>query len=128
VKSANLLEVVDLGHDLFAKHIIRPPIKEHVINAILNLLHIERNGYLIDQSAIRDCVDTLSKLNDSLHDSGMTMYELYLEPKILSQSEAYYKAEADRLLETCDTQKYLLWVIVLSHLLESYALQLYSPC
>ncbi|KAF8501525.1 Cullin-domain-containing protein [Russula emetica] len=105
VKSANLLEVVDLGRDLFVKHIIRPPIKDHVINAILSLLHIERDGYVINRSAITSCVDTLSKLSDS--SDGMTVYKQYLEPEILSQSEAYYKAEAGRLLETCDTLEYL---------------------
>lgn len=105
VKSGNLLEVVDLGRDLFVKHIIRPPIKDHVINAILSLLHIERDGYVINRSAITSCVDTLSKLSDS--SDGQTVYKRYLEPEILSQSEAYYKAEADRLLETCDTLEYL---------------------
>ena len=105
MKSANLLEVVDLGRDLFVKHIIRPPIKVHVINAILSLLHIERDGYVINRSAITSCVDTLSKLSDS--SDGMTVYKQYLEPEILIQSEAYYMAEADRLLETCDTLEYL---------------------
>lgn len=105
MKSANLLEVVDLGRDLFVKHIIRPPIKDHVINSILSLLHIERDGYVINRSAITSCVDTLSKLSDS--SDGTTVYKQYLEPEILSQSEAYYKAEAGKLLETCDTLEYL---------------------
>jgi cullin 3 len=114
VKSANLLEVVDLGRDLFVKHIIRPPIKGHVINAILSLLHIERDGYVINRSAVTSCVDTLSKLSDS--SDGMTVYKQYLEPEILSQSEAYYRAEATRLLETCDTLEYLRRVsIFVSH-------------
>jgi len=112
VKSANLLEVVDLGRDLFVKHIIRPPIKDHSINSILSLMHIERDGYVISRSAIMSCVDTLSKLSDSL--DGTTVYKQYLEPEILSQSEAYYKAEAGSLLETYDTAEYLRRVIILS--------------
>jgi cullin 3 len=118
VKSANLLEVVDLGRDLFVKHIIRPPIKDHVINAILSLLHIERDGYVINRSAITSCVDTLSKLSDS--SEGMTVYKQYLEPEILSQSEAYYKAEAARLLETCDTLEYLRRVNILSLIVTAF--------
>jgi cullin 3 len=112
VKSANLLEVVDLGRDLFVKHIIRPPIKDHVINSILSLMHIERDGYVINRSAIMSCVDTLSKISDS--PDGTTAYKQYLEPEILSQSEAYYKAEAGRLLETYDTVEYLRRVNLLS--------------
>jgi cullin 3 len=118
VKSANLLEVVDLGRDLFVKHIIRPPIKVHVINAILSLLHIERDGYVINRSAITSCVDTLSKLSDS--SDGMTVYRQYLEPEILCQSEAYYKAEAGRLLETCDTLEYLRRVNLLSLIVTAF--------
>jgi cullin 3 len=109
VKFADLLEVVDLGHDLFVKHILCPPIKDHVINAVL---HIERDGYVINRSAVTSCVDTLSKL--SVSSDGMTVYKQYLEPEILSQSEAYYKAEASTLLETCDTLEYLCRVNLLS--------------
>ena len=112
MKSANLLEVVDLGRDLFVKHIIRPPIKEHVINSILSLLHIERDGYVINRSAIMSCADTLSKLSDG--SGGMTVYKQYLEPEILSQTEAYYKTEAGRLLETYNTLEYLRRVNILT--------------
>ena len=91
------------------KHIICPPIKEHFINSILILLHIERDGYVINRSS---CVDTLSKLSDS--SDGMTVYKQYLEPEILSQTEAYYKTEAGRLLETYDTLEYLRRVNVLT--------------
>ncbi|KAI0303827.1 Cullin-domain-containing protein [Multifurca ochricompacta] len=105
VKSANVLEVVELGRDLFVKHIIRPPIKDHIINAILNLLHIERDGYVINRSAITNCVDALLQLSDS--PDGTTVYKRYLEPDILRQSDTYYRAEAEKLLETCDTPEYL---------------------
>jgi len=76
-------------------------------------LHIERDGYVVNRSAIMNCVDTLSKLSDS--SDGMTVYKQDLEPEILRQSEAYYKAEAGRLLETCNTLEYLRRVRFLSH-------------
>ena len=122
MKSANLLEVVGLGRDLFVKHVVHPPIKDHTINSILSLMHIERDGYVISRSAIMSCVDTLSKLSDS--SDGTTVYKQYLEPEILSQSKAYYKAEAGNLLETYDTAEYLRRVIILSHRhLVSFALR-----
>ena len=114
MKFHKLLEVVELGRDLFVKYIIRPPIKEHVINAILSLLHIERDGYVINRSVVSSCVDILSKLSDS--SDGITLYQQYLEPEILRQTEAYYKAEANRLLETYGTPECLRRVNVLSHL------------
>lgn len=112
MKSANLLEVVDLGRDLFVKHIIRPPIKDHVTSAILSLLHIERDGYVINRSAITNCVDALLQLSDSSDDK--TVYRGHLEPQILLQSETYYKTEAGRLLETCNALEYLRRVTLLS--------------
>ncbi|KAI0250273.1 Cullin-domain-containing protein [Lactifluus subvellereus] len=97
--------VVELGRDLFVRHIIRPPIKDHVINTILSLLHIERDGYVINRSAITNCVEALLLLSD--HPDGTSVYKRYLEPEILRQSDVYYKAEAARLLETCNALEYL---------------------
>ena len=105
VKSANVLEVVELGRDLFVKHIVRPPIKDHVITAILSLLRIERDGFVINRSAVTNCVDALLQLSD--HPDGISVYTRYLEPEILRLSDIYYNAEAERLLETCDTPEYL---------------------
>ncbi len=102
---ANLLRVVNLGHDLFAKHIIRPPIKGHIISAVLSLLRIERDGYVINRFAIKRCVDLLLQLSDSSY--GTTVYKRYLEHLILRQSYAYYSAQAGRLLVTCDALEYL---------------------
>ena len=112
VRSANVLEVVELGRDLFVKHIVRPPIKDHVITAILSLLRIERDGFVINRSAVTNCVDALLQLSDN--PDGITVYTRYLEPEILRLSDAYYKAEAERLLETCDTPEYLRRVYALS--------------
>ena len=105
MKSANVLEVVELGRDLFVRHIIRPPIKDHVISTVLSLLHIERDGYVINRSAITNCVEALLLLSDN--PDGTSVYKQYLEPEILRQSDVYYKAEAARLLETCDSLEYL---------------------
>jgi Cullin family len=105
VKSANALEVVELGRDLFVRHIIRPPIKDYVISTVLSLLHIERDGYVINRSAITNCVEALLLLSDN--PEGASVYKQYLEPEILRQSDVYYKAEAARLLETCDALEYL---------------------
>jgi cullin 3 len=112
VKSANVLEVVDLGRDLFVKHIIRPPIRDHVINTILSLMHIERDGYVINRSAITHCVEALSQLSDNSGEKSV--YKGHLEPEILRQSEMYYKTEAGKLLETCNALEYLRRVILLS--------------
>ncbi|VDB88409.1 unnamed protein product [Peniophora sp. CBMAI 1063] len=103
-KDAHLPEIVEKGRELFLKHIIRPPIQGHVQSAVLGLLRIERDGYVINRSSVTGCVDVLLQLNDP---SGLTVYKRDLEPVVLSESQAYYKAEGERLLETCDAPEYL---------------------
>ncbi|KAI0249579.1 Cullin repeat-like-containing domain protein [Lactifluus subvellereus] len=105
VRSANPLGVLDLGHDLFARHLItHPAIKDLVISSVLRLMRVECDGYAIDRSVVRKCVDVLVQLND--HPDGTSIYARYLEPQILRESDMYYKAEAIRLRGTCDPLEY----------------------
>ncbi|ETW83078.1 hypothetical protein HETIRDRAFT_474227 [Heterobasidion irregulare TC 32-1] len=104
-QSNKLPEVLDLGHRLFLKHIIRPPIKEHVFSAILSILRIEREGYVINRSAATGCVRVLLQLSGA--SDGTTVYKQDLEPMILKESEEFYKMEGQKLLETCDASEYL---------------------
>ncbi|TFY81653.1 hypothetical protein EWM64_g2358, partial [Hericium alpestre] len=83
-KSAHVPEVIDAGRHLFLDRVIRPPIKGHLISAILSLLQIERNG-----------------------PDGTSVYKQELEPAVLRESALYYTAEGERLLETCDAPEYL---------------------
>jgi cullin 3 len=94
------------------KHIIRPPIQDHVTSAILSLIQIERDGYVISRSVVKECVDVLLQL--SVDHDAKTVYKRDLEPAVLTASEAFYSAEGKRLLETCDAPEYLRRVCVLS--------------
>ncbi|CAA7266848.1 unnamed protein product [Cyclocybe aegerita] len=88
----------DLGLQLFLKHIIRPPIKENVMAAILNQIRHERNGYVIDRSTMKGCVDVYLSLEGDTH--GATIYKLDLEPAVLKESETFYKREGEELLNS----------------------------
>lgn len=94
------------------KHIIRPPIQDHVTSAILSLIQIERDGYVISRSVVKECVDVLLHL--SVDHDAKTVYKRDLEPAVLTASETFYSAEGKRLLETCDAPEYLRRVCVLS--------------
>ncbi|KAF8135043.1 Cullin-domain-containing protein [Boletus edulis] len=107
-KSNDVPEIWDAGLELFLKCIIRPPIQDHVVSAVLTLIQIERDGYVISCSAVKECVDVLLQL--VMDQEGKTVYKKDLEPAILSASEVFYKAEAERLVSTLVRQleKYLL--------------------
>ncbi|KAG9315306.1 Cullin [Chiua virens] len=104
-KSNEVPEIWDAGLDLFLKCIIRPPIQDHVVSAVLTLIQIERDGYVISRSAVKEGVDVLLQL--IVDQDGKTVYKRDLEPAILSASETFYKAEAQRLVSTCDAPEYL---------------------
>lgn len=104
-KSNEVAEIWDAGLDLFLKHIIRPPIRDHVVAAILSLVQIERDGYVISRSAVKECVDVLLQL--SVSQDGETVYKRDVEPEILRASETFYKTEAERLRASCDASEFL---------------------
>ncbi|KAF8842115.1 Cullin-domain-containing protein [Paxillus ammoniavirescens] len=104
-KSNDVPEIWDAGLDIFLKHIIRPPIQDHIVSAVLILIQIERDGYVINRSAVKECVDVL--LNLAVDHDGKTVYKRDVEPAVLTASEAFYKAEAEHLVVTCDAPEYL---------------------
>ena len=89
---------------LFFKHIIRPPIKDHVINAILSQIEFERDGHDINRSAVKGCVTVLLSLD--VEQGGVSVYQQELEPAILRDSTSYYTREGERLVETCDAPEF----------------------
>jgi cullin 3 len=93
-----------VGLHLFFKHIIRPPIKDHVINAILSQIEFERDGHDINRSAVKGCVTVLLSLD--VEQGGVSVYQQELEPAILRDSTSYYAREGERLVETCDAPEF----------------------
>jgi cullin 3 len=112
-KTANVPEIWEAGLTLYLKHIIRPPIRDHIITAILNQIQFERDGHSINRSPVKGCVDVLISLE--VDEVGTTVYKQYLEPAFLQESQAFYKAEGLRLLETCDVPEFLSRVSSLSN-------------
>ena len=93
-----------MGFTLFHKHIIKPPIKDHIVSGILNQVGHERNGYGINRSAVKGCVEVLLCLNS---DDDVTVYKRDLEPKLLQESEVFYEKEGQELVNSCDAPEFL---------------------
>lgn len=91
--------------ELFLNHIInKPSIKTQVVTAILNQVQHERDGYVINRSAVKECVDVFLSLEAS---KGTTVYKRDLEPVLLEKSEAFYQKEGEHLATSCDTPEFL---------------------
>ncbi|KAF8589814.1 Cullin-domain-containing protein [Ramaria rubella] len=107
-RSANVPGIWDAGLKHFLDHIILSglyPIKNHLVSTVLKQIQLERDGYVINRSAMKSCVDVLLEL--SVDRTGATVYAKYLEPDLLRESEVFYKAEGEKLMDTCDAPEYL---------------------
>lgn len=111
-QSADVPDTWTKGLELFMKHIIRPPIQEHLVNAILDQIQYEREGNVINRSAVKGCVDVFLRLEPTQH---TTVYKQILEPQFLKASERFYNEEARHLLDTCDAPEFLQRVSPDSH-------------
>lgn len=112
VPPARILPIFEQGQQLFLERVIRSPnyaIKSHLITTLLMQIKIERDSYTVNRSAVKGCVEVLLELKDRRDswDSAVSVYEKDFEPIFLKESESFYKAEATRLLETCNAMQYL---------------------
>lgn len=78
--------------------------QEQVVNAILGQIQVERDGYTINQTAIKECVEIYLQLEDQ---SARQVYSTDIEPIFLAETRKFYVAEAEKLLETCNAAEYL---------------------
>ena len=92
-----------MGLTLFYKHIIKSPIKDHLLTAILNQVGHERNGYGINRSAVKGCVEVLLCLKSE----DVSVYKRDLEPRLLQESEVFYEKEGRDLVKSCDAPEFL---------------------
>lgn len=90
---------------IFREHMFRSPIKEHIVEAILSQIEIEREDYTINRSAVKSCVDVFLQLHAG--DGIETVYKRDLEPEFLAASRKYYSAEGEKLITTCDASEFL---------------------
>ena len=86
---------------------IRPPIKGYIVDAVLDLIRIDREGYAINRSTLRNCTDVLTTLLYATEKGQVSVYRKDVEPVILSESTRFYQLEGERLLATCNASDYL---------------------
>ncbi|KAI0077913.1 Cullin-domain-containing protein [Panus rudis PR-1116 ss-1] len=103
--NAGVPQIWEAGLLIFLERIIRPPIEDHIISAILTQIQADRDGYTINGSAVKGCVDIFLALRE--RDQAVTIYSRDLEPAVLRESESFYKAEGERLLEIYSATDYL---------------------
>ena len=92
---------------LYLKQMIASPVKEHIVDAILNQIEMEREGFAINRSAVKSSVEVLLTLEDESEAGNVSVYARDIEAAVLKASRAFYSEEGERLLGTCDSPEFL---------------------
>ncbi|KAH7106342.1 Cullin-domain-containing protein [Auriculariales sp. MPI-PUGE-AT-0066] len=106
-EQAGLLQTYDVGLKLFLERIMHSsqlPIQRHLVNSILNQIRVDREGYTIHQSIVKECVAVFLTLEDDL---GKAIYHKDLEQPFLGESRIYFKTEGESLTRTIGVAEYL---------------------
>lgn len=108
------MPVWDLGLELFRDTVVRSrkyPIRTHLYSTLLTQIQIEREGSVINRSAVKSNVDMLISLTHPKVGISIsqrpTVYKQDFEPAFLATSAEFYRAEAERMLDTSDAAQYL---------------------
>ncbi|KAJ3022542.1 UNVERIFIED_CONTAM: hypothetical protein HDU68_009045 [Siphonaria sp. JEL0065] len=117
VVSAKKPLIYDLGLDLFRDvvlHCPTLPIRDRTVEAVLNLILLDREGEGIDRSAIKTMTNMFLNLNNvNARATGVTtvssisIYEQDFERFFLATTREFFTLEAAYLLQTCDAKGFL---------------------
>lgn len=97
--------IYDAGVLLFYKHVIEPPIEGHLVDAVLDEVRVERDGFAINQSAVRGCVEVLCLLRADQRTPSVYLEKL--EPPLLDESRRFYEIEGKQKLGSCSAPEYI---------------------
>ena len=100
--------IFEAGLQLFIDRIVRSttyPIPRHMMSTLLTLIQVERDGYTINQSSVKSCLEVLMELKNE--GDNATIYKRDFEPKFLEESTSFYKLEGENLMDSCDAPEYL---------------------
>ncbi|KAI9249557.1 Cullin [Sporodiniella umbellata] len=104
----NLPGIYDMGLNLFRDKVIRSnqyPIQKHIISAMLTQVQFERQGDVIDRTAIKSAVAMLSELTDN--DTGESVYVVDFEKRYLEKSASFYQVESQKLITSYDASEFM---------------------
>ncbi|RWW35339.1 hypothetical protein BHE74_00059742, partial [Ensete ventricosum] len=101
VHSSHKTPVHELGLNLWRDNIIRSSkIQTRLLDMLLDLVHRERTGEVINRGLMRN-------ITKMLMDLGSSVYHEDFEKPFLEVSASFYSVESQQLIECCDCGEYL---------------------
>ncbi len=101
VNNFNKTPVHELGLNLWRDNIVRSPkIRDRLLDTLLDLVHRERTGEVINRGLMRN-------ITKMLVDLGPTVYQEDFERPFLDAASEFYRLESQQFIETSDCADYL---------------------
>jgi cullin 3 len=101
VTNFNKTPVNELGLNLWRDHIVKfPNIRDRLLNTLLDLVHTERTGEIIDRGLMRNVIKMLMDL-------GPSVYHDDFEKSFLDVTANFYRIESQQFIECCDCGDYM---------------------
>eukprot|EP01018_Ginkgo_biloba_P015329 Gb_08576 [translate_table: standard] len=101
VTNYNKTPVHELGLNLWRDNIVRSPkIRDRLLNTILDLVHRERTGEIINRGLMRNVIKMLMEL-------GPSVYQDDFERSFLDFAANFYRMESQQFIECCDCGDYM---------------------
>ncbi|XP_010551535.1 PREDICTED: cullin-3B [Tarenaya hassleriana] len=101
IPSSKKTAVHELGLNLWRDNIVHSiKIQTRLLNTLLDLVHRERTGEVIDRVLMRNVIKMFMDLGDSV-------YQEDFEKPFLEASAEFYKVESQDFIESCDCGDYL---------------------
>ncbi|XP_010552580.1 PREDICTED: cullin-3B-like [Tarenaya hassleriana] len=101
IPSTKKTAVHELGLNLWRDNIAHSSkIQTRLLNTLLDLIHRERTGEVIDRVLMRNVIKMFMDLSDSV-------YQEDFEKPFLEASAEFYKVESQEFIESCDCGDYL---------------------
>lgn len=114
VPEHGVLPIWELGLELFRDTVVhskKHPIAPYLYSALLTQIQLERQGQVINRSAVKANTDMLNSLSQPkvgvALSSRPNVYKHTFEPAFLQTSAEFYRNEAARLLDGSDAKTYL---------------------
>ncbi|GLJ44920.1 hypothetical protein SUGI_0945710 [Cryptomeria japonica] len=101
VSNFNKTPVNELGLNLWRDHIVKiPKIRDRLLDTLLDLVHRERTGEIINRGLMRNIIKMLMEL-------GASVYQDDFEKPFLDVTADFYRIESQQFIECCDCGDYM---------------------
>mmetsp|Transcript_18871 Transcript_18871/g.23751 ORF Transcript_18871/g.23751 Transcript_18871/m.23751 type:complete len:742 (+) Transcript_18871:80-2305(+) len=103
VKHHSLPTLTEAGLQNF-KDLVYDAVKKDVVNAMLSIIDLERDGKIIDRTLIKDCVELFEAMGMGTLDA----YNADFEEALLSSSQEFYARKSQEWIESDSTPDYMI--------------------